>query len=166
MQANGNGTSGELSDLRNYIIARMIWNPDFDAKELREEFVRLHYKSAAQPILDYIEMLHDNAEEAGVHPGCFPSPDQVGLNPEISRKTFDYFEKALQLSDDEVVRARVEKASICAYRAMLEAGGPMPTAEREDLIDRYITLCQRYNMTYAAEYKEASRFFEELRTTE
>jgi hypothetical protein len=163
MQANGNGLSGELSDLRNYIIARMIWNPDFDHQVLLEEFIQLHYQSAAQPILDYIEMLHDNAEEAGLHPGCFPSPEDVGLRPEISRKAFDYFEQALQLTDDETIRARVEKASICAYRAMIDAGGPLEDAERKSLINRYIKLCQRYNMTHAAERKEASTFFEELK---
>ena len=163
MQANGNGTSGELSELRNYIIARMIWNPDFDDKAVREEFIQLHYKNAAQPIMDYIEMLHDNAEASGLHPGCFPSPEEVGLRPEISRKAFDYFEQALNLADDETVRARVEKASICAYRAMIDAGGPMENAERKALIDQYIALCQRHNMTRAAETKEASVFFEELR---
>ena len=163
MQANGNGTSGELSELRNYLISRMIWNPDFDDKAVCEEFIQLHYKNAAQPIMDYIEMLHDNAEASGLHPGCFPSPEEVGLRPEISRKAFDYFEQALNLADDETVRARVEKASICAYRAMIDAGGPMEYAERKALIDQYITLCQRHNMTHAAEHKEASVFFEELR---
>ncbi len=163
MQANGNGTSGELSDLRNYIISRMIWNPNFDDKALREEFVRLHYVGAAQTILDYIEMLHDNAEESGLHPGCFPSPEEVGLRPEISRKAFDYFEQALELADDETVRARVEKASICAYRAMIDTGGPMEDAEREALIDQYIALCQRHNMTFASERQAASKFFEELK---
>jgi len=163
MQANGNGTSGELSELRNYLISRMIWNPDFDDKAVCEEFIQLHYKNAAQPIMDYIEMLHDNAEASGLHPGCFPSPEEVGLRPEISRKAFDYFEQALNLADDETVRARVEKASICAYRAMIDAGGPMENAERKALIEQYITLCQRHNMTRAAEQKEASVFFEELR---
>jgi hypothetical protein len=163
MQANGNGTSGELSELRNYIIAQMIWNPHLDDKAVRNQFIRLHYKGAAQPIMDYIEMLHDNAEKSGLHPGCFPSPADVGLRPEISRKAFDYFEQALNLADDETVRARVEKASICAYRAMIDAGGPIENAERKALIDQYITLCQRHNMTHAAENKLASVFFEELR---
>jgi hypothetical protein len=163
MQANGNGNSGELCDLRNYLIARMLWNPDLDDKATREEFVRLHYKGAAQPILDYIEMLHDNAEKAGVHPGCFPSAKDVGLNPEIARKAMGYFKQALELADDQTVRARVGKASICAYRAMIEAGGPMENAKREALIDEYIMLCKRHNMTRAAEHKEASKFFEELK---
>ena len=162
MQANGNGLTGEISDLRNYLISRMIWNPDFDDEAVLEEFVRLHYKGAAQPILDYIKMFHDNGQQMGIHPGCFPKPEAVGLTPEISRKIFDYFKQALALADDEAVRARVEKASICAYRAMIEAG-EMEDSERKAIIDQYITLAQRYGMTHAAEHKQASVFFEELR---
>jgi len=163
MQANGNGTSGELSDLRNYLIARMLWNPHIDDQATIVEFVRLHYKSAAQPILDYIKMLHDNAGRSGVHPNCFPKPEEVGLRPEICCKALDYFDQALELADDEMVRARVEKASICAYRAVIEAGGPMAEAERKSIIERYIELCKRYSMTYSSERKEATQFFEELR---
>lgn len=162
MQANGNGLTGELSDLRNYLIARMIWNPNFDDKAILEEFVRLHYKGAGDAILEYINMLHDNAEQAGVHPGCFPKAEEVGLTPEIARKTFGYFRQALTLADNEEVRARVEKASICAYRAMIEAG-EMEESKRKVLIEGYIQLCQRYKMANAAEHKLASVFFDELR---
>jgi hypothetical protein len=160
MQANGNGTSGELSDIRNYLISRMLWNPSFDDKAILEEFVRLNYKSASQPILDYINMFHDNAEKMGLNPGCFPSPADVGLNPEMCRNIMSYFDKALSLADDETIKARVEKASICAYRAMIEAG---EKTERNAVIDRYIDLCKRYNMTMASEGMQASVFFEELK---
>ncbi len=163
MQANGNGLSGEFSDLRNYLIARMIWNPRTDDQATLEEFVRLHYQDAAQPILDYIQMFHDNAEESGQHPNCFPSPDQVGLTPEIAHKIRGYFEQALHLAKDEAVKARVEKASICAYRALIEVEGAVEKAERKQLIEHYIDLCERYNMTHAAEQKLARDFFKELR---
>jgi hypothetical protein len=113
--------------------------------------------------LDYIEMLHNNAEESGVHPNCFPKPEEVGLRPEIARKALEFFKRALELARDEDVRARVEKASICADRAMIEAGDVLTKAELKFLIDCYIVLCQRYGMTYAAEHKEASQFFEELK---
>ena len=164
MQANGNGTTGELCDLRNYIIGRLIWNSDLDDKVLGEEFVRLHYNSAAQPILDYINALHNNAEARRVHPGCFPSPQEVGLNAEFARKAFDYFEQALALAEDDVVRARVGKASICAYKAMIVTSDDLEAEERTQLIDRYIALCQRHQMTHAAEHKLASDYFEELKS--
>ncbi len=151
MQANGNGLSGELSDLRNYLIARLIWNPQLDDQAVLEEFVRLHYQSAAGPILDCIEMFHDHAEQSGVHPNCFPSPDDVALGPEIARGILDAFEQALHLAENEIARSRIEKASICAYRAMIEAGGPMEEAERAAIVGRYILLCQRYNMTHVNE---------------
>ena len=163
MQANGNGTSGELSDLRNYLISRLLWNPELDDQKLIKEFVELHYGFAAQPILEYIEMLHGNAEESGVHPNCFPKPEEVGLRPEIARKALGYFNRALKLADNDAVRARVEKASICAYRAMIEAGGATAKAELKPLVDRYVELCQRYELTFAAEHKEAAAFFEELK---
>jgi hypothetical protein len=75
----------------------------------------------------------------------------------------DYFNKALALADDDTVKARVEKASICAYRAMLETDGYMSASERTAIIDRYIDLCQRHNMTFASEGMQATTFFEQLR---
>ena len=174
MQANGNGTTGELCDLRNYIISRVIWNPELDAAELLEEFVRLHYGNAAPPILDYINMLHDNADQSGLHPGCFPRPEEVGLNPETARKAFNYFEDALALAENDEVRARVEKASICACKAMIEAGGyleyrdgalraaDLPT-KYSGLIDRYIALCKKYDMTHAAERMAAADYFKVIK---
>lgn len=165
MQANGNGTAGELSDLRNYIIARLIWNPDLDDKVLCEEFVTLHYKGAAQPILEYINAFHDNAEMRGVHPGCFPSPEEVGLDAAFAKRAFKFFEQANAMADDNIVRARVEKASISAYKALIATSNEMVAADRSNIIGRYIDLCQRHQMTHASENKLASDYFEELRSS-
>jgi hypothetical protein len=63
----------------------------------------------------------------------------------------DGFEQALDLAESEMVRARVEKASICAYRAMIEAGRLGGQAECVALIDRYIELCRCYNLTHVNE---------------
>jgi hypothetical protein len=139
----------------------MLWNPNLDDKAVLEEFVKLNYGPASQPILEYINMFHDNAEKAGLNPACFPSPADVGLNPEMCKKIMAYFDNALKLADNDVVKARVEKASICAYRAMIEAGGDVP--EREAIIDKYIDLCKRHNMTFSSEYMQATAFFEKLR---
>ncbi|MEW6236896.1 MAG: DUF4838 domain-containing protein [Candidatus Omnitrophota bacterium] len=172
MQANGNGNSGELCDLRNYVLSRCIWNPALDSWALAEEFCRLHYRGAAQPILDYLTMLHDNAEASGYEPNCFPRPVELGLRPEISEKAYDYFQKALTLADNESIRARVEKASICAYRAVLETCGQTVLEEGKikvtypekfgNVIERYKELCQRHNMTMAAETMPAEEYFKTL----
>ena len=163
MQANGNGLTGEFSDLRNYLISHLIWNPYLDADALLNEFVNLHYEAAAPPILEYISFLHDNVETRGLHPRCFPTPEDVGLDAESAQTIFDYFQQALALTDKPEIQARVEKASIPAYKAMLVAGGEMPSEKRRTLIDEYIALCESYNMSHAAETQAAEAYFEELR---
>jgi hypothetical protein len=73
MQAGGNAMSAELSDLRNYVMSRCLWKPGRDSWREAEEFCRLHYKGAAQPILDYLAYYHDLVGASGVHPTCFPT---------------------------------------------------------------------------------------------
>ncbi len=164
MQANGNGLTGEFSDLRNYLISHLIWNPYLDAETLLNEFVNLHYEAAAPPILEYIAFLHDNADTKGLHPRCFPMPEDIGLDAESSQTIFDYFQQALALADKPEIRARVEKASIPAYKAMLVAGDEMQPEKRRTLIDEYIARCEHYNMSHAAETQAAEAYFEELRS--
>ena len=164
MQANGNGLTGEFSDLRNYLISHLIWNPHLDADALLNEFVNLHYETAAPPILAYITFLHDNVEARSLHPRCFPTQEDVGLDAESAQTIFDYFQQALALAEKTEIRARVEKAAIPAYKAMLVAGGEMPAQKRQTLIDEYIALCERYNMSHTAETQAAEVYFEELRS--
>ena len=164
MQANGNGLTGEFSDLRNYLISHLIWNPYLDADTLLTEFVNLHYEAAAPPILEYITFLHDNVEARSLHPRCFPTPEDVGLDAESTQIIFDYFQQALTLAEKPEIRARVEKATIPAYKAMLVAGDDMESQKRQTLIDEYITLCEHYNMSHAAETQAAEAYFEELRS--
>ena len=174
MQANGNGTSGEMSDLRNYVIARCLWKPGEDSWPLVEEFCRLHYQESAQPILDYLAMLHDNAEAMGLHPGCFPSAEAVGLTPEIARKAYDCFADALAMAKSDAVRARIEKASICAHKAMIVASIEgwrfengvcrRDTDERyQSICERYVELGKKYNLTMVSERTPAAEYFEQVK---
>ncbi len=162
MQANGNGLTGEFSDLRNYLISHLIWNPRLNDQAILTEFVHLHYKAAAPAILKYITFLHDNVEERNLHPRCFPSPEDVGLDAESSQRVFDYFQEALALAENSEVQTRVEKASIPAYKAMLVAGGDIEPKRRRTLIAEYIALCNRHGLTHTAEHQVSEAYFEEL----
>ena len=62
-----------------------------DSWDLVEEFCRLHYQNAADPVLDYLSMIHDVAEAADAEPGCFGTPSEFGLNRDVSQKALAYF---------------------------------------------------------------------------
>ncbi|HET7117464.1 MAG TPA: DUF4838 domain-containing protein [Hanamia sp.] len=171
MQAAGNGLSTEMSDLRNYVIARCLWSPELESWDLVDEFCNLHYGSSAPPILAYLRFLHHNAEVRGVHPNCFPKPVEVGLDFGISQQIYSYFQKALELAPDEITRLRVEKATIPALRALLST---VPiiyeqglykfdnNAIEEKTFSQYESLVKKFSMERVAEGKLTSDYLEEL----
>lgn len=174
MQAAGNTLSAELSDLRNYVMARCLWKPGRDSWAEAQEFCRLHYGEAAQPILDYLAYYHDLVGAAGVHPTCFPTESSLCINAESARRIMEYFQKALALARSEEVRARVEKASLCAYRAALSAVSmhliydngvcrPDLAGLEPDLLDRYAALCEQYGVTREDEMTPIDQYIADQR---
>ncbi|MDX9971416.1 MAG: DUF4838 domain-containing protein [FCB group bacterium] len=177
MQANGNGNSGEMCDLRNFVMSRCLWSPGEDSWALTEEFCTLHYCEAAPFILEYLRLIHDNAEAKGVHPNCGAAPIELGLDLAIGQKALALFEKALAAAQTDAVRARVEKASIPAYRTLILTNGrpwkveggvctrDLPD-EFKDLVSTYIGLCKKYNMSMVSEMLPATAYFERPQTME
>ncbi len=160
MQAAYNGLGAEFSDLRNYVTANLLWDPNRSGEALIDEFLQLHYKAAAPPIRRFINLTHDNAARLGLHKVPFAHAIDYGIDQAIAKAGIECFEEALALADDEAVRDRVEKASICAYRAALEpiiAPGPDALANGEMIRfalpyrERFAALCKKFGVTMRAE---------------
>jgi hypothetical protein len=162
MQAAGNGFSTELSDLRNYVMARCLWKPGRDSWKEAMEFCRLHYAEAAGPIMAYLAEYHREVARAGLHPTCFSTESALRLDEPTTKRIWDRFAEAMRLAGSEAVRQRVEKASLCAYRAALsQATGklsyqdgvcrPSASEYRSDLLDAYAALCAKYGATMESE---------------
>ena len=163
MQAAGNARGAELSDLRNYIMSNLLWDPARNGQALMDEFLDLHYGPAAGPIRRFINLVHDNAASKGLHHNCFGRAADYGVDEQIVQAGLDAFAEAMALAPDDAVRARVEKASICAYRAAIEPiwhvqdwqevfpsaeGLPAGVAERmRPLVARLLELCARHGVT-------------------
>ena len=172
MQANGNGNTGELCDLRNYVMARCLWNPELDSWEVAREFCQLHYGKAAPTMLAYLTYLHDNAERSGYEPTCFPMPFEVGINPASADNIFGLFQRALNEAENPTVRDRVEKASICAQRAILETAGELQVrdgrlrvvypAKYGDIVANYLTLTKKHGQSRAEEWEPIDHYYKIL----
>jgi len=109
----------ELSDLRYYLASQLMWNNELDDREIVEEFVRLHYAEAAPPIQRFIDMLHEHYRGIEV---CHVKwePNGLAVDAAQAEAGLKLFVEAKALARSEEVKARVEKASICAYRAVLD----------------------------------------------
>lgn len=160
MQAAGNSTSAELSDLRNYVMSNLIWDPKRSATALVDEFLSLHYAQASPPIRRFINLVHDNALKSGQHPNCFGAAAAYGLDAKIAQAGLDAFAEAMKLADDDTVRMRVEKASICALRAAIEPAWlasekgkldpPLADAMRPH-VQRFLELCAKFRVPMFSE---------------
>jgi len=99
----------ELSELRQYLAAQLMWDPSQDPMALREEFCRGYYGPAADDALAFLALMDKLAETNGQH-----RPMNGWHPPEIATAAFvkegvAILNAALERSSDSVTRNRVEK---------------------------------------------------------
>jgi len=129
--------AAEMADLRCYLISSLLWDATRDDKALIREFLDLHYGRAAPPIRRFVSLMHEHYRNAGVHQSsCIKARWDLPVDDHISEMGLKAFRDAMGLADNETVKARLEKASISAYRAALE---PVWTLRKGETLDAATT---------------------------
>ncbi|MEM9326773.1 MAG: DUF4838 domain-containing protein [Bacteroidota bacterium] len=116
----------ELFELRSYLTAKLLWNPDLDVQTTTEDFLEGYYEEAAPFIHQYIELIHDELEadstfflflygDPSQGFGSFLGPDQLVQY----ERWFDEAENAVK--DKPSVLQRVRRARLSVDYAGLEA---------------------------------------------
>jgi len=161
MQAAGWTNAAELSDLRNYVTSRLLWDPTLDGRKLIDEFLDLHYGKAGGPIRRFINFAHDRTASSGKHPRCNGSAADFAIDAAITAAAMKAFKDAMKLADSDELRTRVEKASLCALRAAIEpiwrAKDPRQlsaaVARRlRPVARRFFALCRKHRVSRFAEH--------------
>ena len=96
-----------------------------------------------------------------MHQNCFGRAQDYGIDESIAQAGLEAFQEAMGLAEDDLVRARVEKASICAYRAAIEPIAKLAQEKSEldpalaekmrPLVKKFFELCRKYGVTHVAE---------------
>jgi len=104
----------ELAELRTYIMAKTLWNPDCDTDKAIDEFAAGYYGPAAKPIRGYIDLMHKQvADHPDWHAHIFDSPNAPHLRADVIEKAsalFDEAEKAV--ADNPTLLHRVQVARL------------------------------------------------------
>lgn len=165
MQAAGGVSGAEFSDLRNYMVCNLLWNPSRSGKALFDEFLNLQYGLSAPPIRRFIERMRRAAQSSGKHRSCYGAPADYGITAELGRLGIVDFREAMSLAPDPATKERVEKASIVAWRlaawpliGMAIGGrhgraekGPTFDAKSRPTIENFVHLCRRHHVALVAE---------------
>ncbi len=113
-EANYFSRGGELAELRTYLMAKALWDPDRDLERATDEFLAAYYGPAAGPIRAYLDDIHDKAvSDPEFHMPIYVGPHGPFQTPEAIahyKTLFDQAEAAVQ--DDPVRLHRVEVARL------------------------------------------------------
>ncbi|MEA1951061.1 MAG: DUF4838 domain-containing protein [Planctomycetota bacterium] len=109
MSAGGGG--GEFSLLRGYLASELLKDPHRDGQKVIDDFLEGYYGLAAEPIGDYIAMLHDKVEKENIHIHLYTNPAQGYLPDAVLEKADALFDKAeAAVKDNPVLLERVRVA--------------------------------------------------------
>jgi hypothetical protein len=106
---------GEFGELRTYLIAKLLWNPDVNVDSVMDDFLNGYYGAAGPHIRRYIDRMHDALAQSGGGLACFGNPyDAIGtyLTPALIReysKMFDDAERAVAAAPDMLERVRIAR---------------------------------------------------------
>ena len=135
-QGCGASGGGEMNDLRAYILSKAMWDPYVDADQLRSDFLKAVYGSAAPYIDEYLETVYQAVIGCGSHLYCFNHPDKPWHRMELVERCEEIFENAKRHADSEEIlrRIRFQEMAVRYLRILLT---PKGSQERSDLIDRF-----------------------------
>ena len=169
-----------FAELKAYLVAKALWNPDVDADEVVDDFLDGYYGPAAPLLREYIDGIHGLASKPsfhmGVFCGCICSSPACKENhtlpprwaPDATRKFVALFDEAEgRVSDDEAILRRVQRARLSLmYKRIcgeyLNAGAGtnhdpnMTHEEFRKLVDRFVEIARRESVLRTSELNYAS----------
>lgn len=118
-------SGGEFSELRAYLISRLLWNPNLDFEKELDEFLNGFYGEASTEIRQYIDLTHKHNQSGGSNKmSIFGSPvddKETFLSQDLISQYKSIFDEAIKKveKNPEVVE-RVYDARLPVYYAELE----------------------------------------------
>lgn len=145
---------GDMSEMRTYLVSKLMWNPDLDMDSLQTAFIDGYYGKAAPYIRKYITLLEGALLGSGTPLWLYDSPvthSDGMLNPILRReynRLFDRAEKAV--ADNPEMLTRVQRSRLPLQYSELEIARTNPDKDVADLkakLDTFETRSLRLGLT-------------------
>lgn len=118
MFMEGCSSPGAGSDeaLRSYVMAKLLWDVNADARQAIDEFHTAYYGPAAQPMHAYFDLMQRQVRPAprgqGYHAWIFDRADAPYLNQEFIAEATRLFDKATSAAAGSPAQERVRRAKL------------------------------------------------------
>jgi hypothetical protein len=143
----------EFCELRGWVLAQLLWNPNQDDRALIREFLNGYYGAdAAKPIAEYLQLMTEATK--GYYLTCFNNVKSPFLNSQVlarAEKLFVRAEAAVQTAPDLHARVRLARLPLLyvwlarwdeLHKEASDSGLKWPVSEnREHLANDFLRAC-------------------------
>lgn len=150
----------EMAELRSWVLAKLLWNPQLDPDRLRREFLQGFYGPAARGIEAYLSLLEDAVGASGDTLGCYSPATAKFLSPEVLRRGWTLLEAAERKAglDEYKRRVRIARLPIAyvvltRWDELAAAGGPWGNS-RQALLDWFTAEAKATGVTHISEWQK------------
>ncbi len=152
----------EMAELRSWMLAKLLWNPQLDSDALRREFLQGYYGPAARGIEAYLSLLEGAVAASGDALGCYSPATAKFLSPEVLRKGWTILETTERKAGLDEYKRRIRIARLpVAYVVLTRwdelaaAGGPWGNS-RQSLLDWFTAEAKAIGVTHSSEWQAFS----------
>ncbi len=139
---------GAFAELRMYLIAKLLWNPDTDADAIVDDFMYGYYGRSGQFVRAYFDLLHNSlTPDTHIHLGL--RPDDRYFTDALIQECDALFDRAEIVADNADVLAHVELARLPLL--YLKCRRNPEAAHRDGTYARFNAIAQREGVTHLAE---------------
>lgn len=156
------GGGGEMSELKAYLMSKLMWDATRDPKPIIEEYIRGVYGAAWPQITVWLDLLHRPARARGVHARIYDPPTVNYLDADTLEEGLDQFGEAEEaVANDPAALDEVRRAKLALeYVALMQAKPGTP--ERAELAKTVAAKIRKYGIGQAREGEDVSRFLQRI----
>ena len=150
-EGNYQSVSPDMFELRSWLMAKLMWNPEFDVEKGLADFTSAVYGPAGEEVNAYIHLLQKRIAEAeGQHFGIYAAPDVYYLDKDTVSQAAALIAKAQNKCLNLSQRIYVEKVALSLEFVQVAQdilAGKIDTARIDAMMDKGRTL----GMTFISE---------------
>jgi ferredoxin len=156
--------AGDFVRMRNWVVSRLMWNPELDENRLVDEFLTGYYGEKAAPHLrKYWDLLTAACKESGVYLRCYMHVTDGWLSVPAYAEAAGLMKQAIEATKDETLRNRLRREEIPLKYVLLlenerfksyekETGNlPLTLPESGKALDEFMALLKEFNVTMCRE---------------
>ncbi len=132
-----NTPHGELSELGGYLMAKFLWDPNYDQDKAMNEFLEGYYGAAAKPIRKYIDRIHKGVERDNIHVHVYGPPTRPYLDgAELCLADNLWDDAEDDVSADPAALRRVQLSRMSVDYAIVERARANPQGKPDSIAER------------------------------